>query len=159
MLTFIHERINRFSFFPPAGTSCRTGQFRKGWPVCCLGLAMRVACYIDGFNLYHSLDDLQKPYLKWVDLWALSQSLCRPGETLAKVAYFSAFATWRADAYARHRQYVSAIQQHKVECHMARFSAQTARCLKCKTTWIRHEEKETDVHFSLTFLEDAIDNV
>jgi NYN domain len=42
---------------------------------------------------------------------------------------------------------------------MARFSAQTARCLKCKTTWTRHEEKETDVHFSLTFLEDAIDNV
>ena len=59
---------------------------------------MRVACYIDGFNFYHSLDDLQKPHLKWVDLLALSKSLCRPGETLEKVAYFSAFATWRPDA-------------------------------------------------------------
>jgi hypothetical protein len=120
---------------------------------------MRVACYIDGFNLYHSIDDLNLPHLKWVDPWALAQSLCRAGETLTKVAYFSAYATWKPDAYARHRQYVAAIHHQKVECHMARFSAQTARCLKCKTTWTRHEEKETDVHFSLTFLEDAIDNV
>lgn len=120
---------------------------------------MRVACYIDGFNLYHSIDDLNLPHLKWLDLWSLAQSLCRPGETLAKVAYFSAYATWRPDAYARHRQYVAALKHRNVECHMARFSAQTASCLKCRTTWTRHEEKETDVHFSLTLLEDAIDNV
>lgn len=120
---------------------------------------MRVACYIDGFNLYHSIDDLKLPHLKWVDPWALAQSLCRTGETLTKVAYFSAYATWRPDAYSRHRQYVAAIQHQKVECHMARFSAQTASCQKCRTTWTRHEEKETDVHFSLTLLEDAIDNV
>jgi hypothetical protein len=120
---------------------------------------MRVACYIDGFNFYHSLDDLGKPHLKWVDLWALSESLCRPGETLGKVAYFSAFATWRPDAYARHRHYVAALKNSGVECHMARFSEQTARCNKCGATWKRHEEKETDVHFSLTFLEDAIDDI
>jgi hypothetical protein len=42
---------------------------------------------------------------------------------------------------------------------MARFSEKTARCRSCKTTWKQHEEKETDVHFSLTFLEDAMDNV
>jgi hypothetical protein len=120
---------------------------------------MRVACYIDGFNLYHSIDDLGSNHLKWVDLWSLSHSLCRTGETLVKVAYFSAFATWRPDAYSRHRQYVAALKNSGVECHMARFSEQTARCAKCGTTWKRHEEKETDVHFSLTFLEDAIDDV
>jgi NYN domain len=42
---------------------------------------------------------------------------------------------------------------------MARFSEQSARCNRCGATWKRHEEKETDVHFSLTFLEDAIDDV
>jgi hypothetical protein len=120
---------------------------------------MRVACYIDGFNLYHSLDDLKKPHLKWLDLWALAKSLCRHGETLEKVAYFSAYATWRPDAYARHRQYVAALKSSGVECHMARFSEQHARCHKCGATWKRHEEKETDVHFSLTFLEDAIDDI
>ncbi|WP_315728844.1 NYN domain-containing protein [Bradyrhizobium sp. SZCCHNS2015] len=120
---------------------------------------MRVACYIDGFNLYHSIDDLGKPHLKWVDLWGLSKSLCRNGETLVKVAYFSAFATWKPASYARHRQYVAALKHTGVDCHIARFSAQSARCFSCHTTWTRHEEKETDVHFSLTFLEDAIDDV
>jgi NYN domain len=120
---------------------------------------MRVACYIDGFNLYHAIADLNKPHLKWVNLAMLAQSLCRNGESVKKVAYFSAFATWKPDQYARHRQYVSALKSFGVECHMARFSAQTVKCLKCGTTWKRHEEKETDVHFSLTFLEDAIDDM
>lgn len=120
---------------------------------------MRVACYIDGFNLYHSIDDLHKPHLKWLDVQALAQSLCRDGEQLAKVTYFSAYATWMPDRYSRHRQYVAALQHVGVVCHMARFSEQTARCRSCGATWKRHEEKETDVHFSLTFLEDAVDDV
>jgi hypothetical protein len=120
---------------------------------------MRVACYVDGFNLYHAINDLQKPHLKWLDLNALAQSLCRPGEDLVKVAYFSAYATWLPAPYARHRQYVAALQATGVECHMARFNEQSARCNRCGSTWKRHEEKETDVHFSLTFLEDAVDNV
>jgi hypothetical protein len=46
---------------------------------------MRVACYIDGFNLYHAIDDLDKPHLKWLDVCALAKSLCRVGEDLVKV--------------------------------------------------------------------------
>jgi hypothetical protein len=120
---------------------------------------MRVACYIDGFNFYHSIHDLQKPHLKWVDLRALAESLCRNGEQLTKVAYFSAYATWMPDRYYRHRQYVAALQHNGVVCHIARFSEQTTSCRSCHATWKRHEEKETDVHFSLTFLEDAVDDV
>jgi uncharacterized LabA/DUF88 family protein len=78
---------------------------------------------------------------------------------LAKVEYFSAFATWKPDQYSRHRQYVAALKHFGVQCNMARFSEQSAKCLKCGAKWKRHEEKETDVHFSLTFLEDAIDDV
>jgi uncharacterized LabA/DUF88 family protein len=119
----------------------------------------RVACYVDGFNLYHAIADLNKPHLKWLDLWALAQSLCRDREQLVKVAYFSAYATWLPGPYARHREYIGALKSLGVECHMARFSEQTARCNSCGTTWKRHEEKETDVHFSLTLLEDAMDNL
>jgi uncharacterized LabA/DUF88 family protein len=120
---------------------------------------MRVACYVDGFNLYHAIDDLKQPHLKWLDLWALATSLCRPDEELVKVAYFSAYATWLPAQFARHRQYVAALKHLGVECHIARFSASPAQCKKCKTTWIKHEEKETDVHFSLTLFEDAIDDI
>lgn len=119
----------------------------------------RVACYVDGFNLYHAIDDLDKPHLKWVNLRALAESLCRKKELLVKVAYFSAYATWRPAKYARHRKYVAALGHFGVECYMARFSEQKARCEACGNTWDRHEEKETDVHFSLTLLEDAMDNV
>jgi hypothetical protein len=119
----------------------------------------RVACYVDGFNLYHAIADLNKPHLKWVDLWALAASLCRDKESLVKVAYFSAYATWLPPQYARHRIYVTALKSRGVECHMARFSEQTARCQSCGSSWTRHEEKETDVHFSLTFLENAIDDL
>jgi hypothetical protein len=107
----------------------------------------RVACYVDGFNLYHAIDDLDKRHLKWLDLRALAQSLCRDGEQLVKVAYFSAYATWRPDSYARHRTYIAALKNLGIDCHMARFSEQSASCLKCGATWKRHEEKETDVHF------------
>jgi len=119
----------------------------------------RVAVYIDGFNLYHAIHDLRKPHLKWVNLSQLAASLCREHERLVKTAYFSAYATWMADAYYRHRQYVTALKSVKVECHMARFSEKSAHCRNCGASWKAHEEKETDVHFSLTFLEDAIDDV
>jgi len=119
----------------------------------------RVGCYVDGFNLYHAVHDLQKPHLKWLDLAALAGSLCRPNEVVVKVAYFSAYATWRADAYARHRAYVAALDHRGVECHLSRFLEKDAQCNMCGARWKRHEEKETDVHFSLMLLEDAIDNV
>ncbi|MGD9737763.1 MAG: NYN domain-containing protein [Bauldia sp.] len=120
---------------------------------------MRVACYVDGFNLYHAINELRRPYLKWVDLRAVAQSLCRQGETLSKVGYFSAFATWLPGPYSRHREYVAALRHTGVECHIARFSDKGASCKACGSTWIQHEEKETDVHFSLTLLEDAFDDV
>jgi hypothetical protein len=31
----------------------------------------RVVAFVDGFNLYHALHGLEKPYLKWVDLMTL----------------------------------------------------------------------------------------
>ncbi|MEI2385644.1 NYN domain-containing protein [Breoghania sp. JC706] len=120
---------------------------------------MRVACYVDGFNLYHAVHDLGKPHLKWIDLCALAQSLCRANETLVKTAYFSAFATWLPGPYARHREFVAALRHVGVECHIARFSEKSALCHQCGSQWIQHEEKETDVHFSLTLLEDAFDDL
>ncbi|MGO8916054.1 MAG: NYN domain-containing protein [Stellaceae bacterium] len=118
----------------------------------------KVACYVDGFNLYHSIDDLRKPYLKWLNIMSLAQSLCRPGEELVKVAYFSAYATWLPPQYARHRLYVTELMAAGVECHMAQFNVRTVSCRSCRATWKSREEKETDVHFALTFLEDALDN-
>jgi hypothetical protein len=64
-----------------------------------------------------------------------------------------------AGQFARHREYVAALKQAGVECHMARFSEQKVQCRACGVRYKRHEEKETDVHFSLTLLENAVDNI
>lgn len=117
-----------------------------------------VICYVDGFNLYHAIDDLKKPHLKWLDIQTLALSLCRDGENLVRVNYFSAYATWRPDSYARHRQLVAALKSRNVICHMARFSDRPESCRGCGRSWTSREEKETDVHFAITFVEDAMDN-
>jgi hypothetical protein len=68
-----------------------------------------VIVYIDGFNLYHAINDLKLSHLKWVNLWCLSESLLRSGERLIAVKYYSAYAKWLPGPYARHRQYVQAL--------------------------------------------------
>ena len=56
-------------------------------------MSNRTIVYIDGFNLYHALDDLREPALKWVNLWSLSEKLLRPDDSLVAVKYFTAYAT------------------------------------------------------------------
>ncbi len=119
----------------------------------------RLALYVDGFNFYHAIHDLRRPHLKWVNLYRLAELLARPGETVVAVKYFSAFATWLRDEYARHRQYVRALEAYGVEVTMAHFKEKKMRCFNCNATWVSREEKETDVHLALRFLADAEDNL
>lgn len=119
----------------------------------------RVTCYVDGFNLYHAIDDLTQPHLKWLDLWSLAESLTYPRERLVSVNYFSAFATWLPDKYARHRVYVRALELRGVTTFMARFKEKDRQCYGCGSHWIDHEEKETDVHIALKILADAFDDI
>lgn len=116
----------------------------------------RVIVYIDGFNLYHAIDDLGRPHLKWLDLRALAESLLRSGEQVKLVRYFSAYATWMPDRYARHRDYVAALTSCGVEANMASFKKKPRKCFSCGTTWTGHEEKETDVCIAVTMVADAL---
>jgi ribosomal protein L32 len=117
---------------------------------------MRIIAYIDGFNLYHAIDDLGKPnsrkpnasqvrkhHLKWLNLWTLCESMAREGEVVAEVNYFSAFATWRADAHKRHIEYVKALKHVGVSCQMGHFKEKHRVCRSCGASWVEHEEKET----------------
>lgn len=116
----------------------------------------RVIVYIDGFNLYHAIDDLKQPHLKWLDLRALAESLLRTDEQVKLVRYFSAYATWMPGRYARHREYVAALKARGVEANMASFKKKPRKCFSCGTTWTAHEEKETDVCIAVTMVADAL---
>lgn len=118
----------------------------------------RIITYVDGFNLYHAIDNLKRPALKWLDLWALASSIARTGETVIEVNYFSAYATWRPDAYKRHIEYVKALEHAGVKCIMGHFKSKTRTCLSCGATWTQHEEKETDVHIAARIVVDACED-
>jgi uncharacterized LabA/DUF88 family protein len=117
---------------------------------------MRLAAFIDGFNLYHAIHDLGRPHLKWVDLRRLVETFApTPQHTITKIVYCSAFATWRADAYKRHREFVKAIEARGVVTIMGEFKEKDRTCRKCGSKWKQHEEKESDVNLALQLLDAA----
>lgn len=119
----------------------------------------RTIVYIDGFNLYHAIDDLCEPHLKWVDLWALSEKLLLTGQQLLAVKYFTAYATWRPESYRRHQRYVASLEAKGVTPIIGRFKRKTVRCqAKCRRTYITHEEKETDVNIGVHLVADALND-
>jgi uncharacterized LabA/DUF88 family protein len=118
----------------------------------------RIIAYVDGFNLYHAIHDLKRPALKWLDLNALVLSLARSGETVTEVNYFSAYATWRPDAYQRHIEYVKALEHVGVKCMMGHFKSKQLTCKSCGAGWTKHEEKETDVHIASRIVVDACED-
>jgi uncharacterized LabA/DUF88 family protein len=120
-------------------------------------MPVRTIVYIDGFNLYHALDDLGEPHLKWVDLWALSNTLLRGDQQLVAVKYFTAYATWRPASYRRHQRYIAALESRGVTPVIGRFKIKTVRChAKCRRTYLTHEEKETDVNIGVHLMADAL---
>lgn len=126
---------------------------------------IRVACYIDGFNFYHSLDDMNRRsggtlnYLKWVDLGALmSVYTDKAVHQIVAVKYFSAYATWKPDSHARHQLYVQALNQAGVEVILGRFKEKDVFCKACRGTFRAHEEKESDVNLATHLMADAFEN-
>ena len=122
---------------------------------------MRVQAFIDGFNLYHAVDDLCKTnniktYYKWLDLHSLMSAFIKPSqETLQDVFYFSAYATWRANAHLRHREYVKALTANNVQVILGHFKKKNMHCRACHTNWETHEEKESDVNLCIHLLQNA----
>lgn len=120
-------------------------------------MAIRTIIYIDGFNLYHAVDDLREPHLKWLDLWSLSETLLHDNQRLIAVKYFTAYATWRPASYRRHQRYVAALESRGITPIIGRFKRKTVRChAKCRQTYVTHEEKETDVNIGVHLLADAL---
>jgi len=76
-----------------------------------------VNCYIDGFNLYHSIDDLGPKfnYLKWLDLVSLAGAFIKTStEHLKSVYYFSALAYWLKEPRQRHEEFIKAVKHFGV---------------------------------------------
>lgn len=117
----------------------------------------RAAFYVDGFNLYHSIDGLGDPTLKWLSLTGLAEMLIPSrDEAVSSITYFSALATRRGPAsVGRHRLYIDALKSEGVESVLGRFKGQPRRCFSCNNRWMHPEEKETDVNIAIRMVADG----
>ncbi|MCK5588903.1 MAG: NYN domain-containing protein [Candidatus Pacebacteria bacterium] len=115
----------------------------------------KVICYIDGYNLFHALEN--NPSAK-INLLSLAKSLVNEGHKLVEVYYFSAYATWKPENMIKHREYVKILEETGVKVVMSHFKRKDMKCNNCKSVWVTHEEKETDVKLSLQILKDAEDD-
>ena len=117
----------------------------------------RVAYVVDGFNLYHSLCDIQRDNddqsAKWLDIRGLCETYLPIMRTasgtwseLEAMYYFSAPPTHRSEAkQQRHKLYMRCLRQTGVIVQLQRFKLTTEQCYDCGRKWVRGEEKETDV--------------
>lgn len=119
----------------------------------------RVICFIDGFNLYHAIDKLNKPHLKWVNLKNLASVFIRSrSQKLIDVYYFSAYANWLIKSKERHVQYVKALHYAGVKLIIGKFKSKSRKCPKCEFCWNGYEEKNTSVNIAITLLNLAYKN-
>lgn len=118
----------------------------------------KVACYIDGFNLYHAIDALGDDRLKWLNLKHLAETFLRKDETMERVLYFTALMTWDQKKSQRHKEYLAALKASGVECIISKFQKSNKHCQKEKRYCNFQEEKQTDVAFSSRILSDCFIN-
>ncbi|MGD9838278.1 MAG: NYN domain-containing protein [Afipia sp.] len=126
---------------------------------------IRVLCYIDGFNLYHAIDDMSRAsrgelnHLKWLDLNKLMTFFIDPKvHKIEYIKYFSAYATWKPKQHERHQIYTKALASTGVQMIMGQFKEKEIYCPLCKLTHIGHEEKESDVNIAVHLVADAHTN-
>jgi hypothetical protein len=119
----------------------------------------KLALYVDGFNLYHAINDLGDPRLKWLNLHGLAKSLLRPGEALAKVHYFTALVDWDIHKKMRHIDYIKALESKGVLVTKGNFKSIDKQCPKNKWPCPFHEEKQTDVSIAVTMVADAFNGI
>ena len=116
----------------------------------------RVVVYIDGFNLYHGLRDRGWKKYDWLDLWKLSQALCRPNQTLTQVKYFTSKISKPAEKRKRQEKYLSALGTLvKLSIHFGRYQTFRERCKKCGRVYYDTNEKRIDVNIATHMLVDA----
>lgn len=115
----------------------------------------KTACYIDGFNLYHSIDALKNDRLKWLNLWKLADTFIRKDEVLDRVVYFTALMKWEREKLARHKAYLAALKSVGVESIVSEFQKSNRHCRDHNRYCGFQEEKKTDVELSTRILCDC----
>lgn len=123
---------------------------------------MRGALYIDGFNLYHAVDDLAQPHLKWCNFWKLAELVARGhAREIVRVVFCTAYFKGDHGKRVRHETLVSAQAMMGVSTKLGHTTIEPMTCKspECGYKWDQPREKATDINLSLSLFADACDDV
>ncbi len=119
----------------------------------------RAALYIDGFNLYHAVNDIGLPYLKWCNFWKLASILIpKRDERLVRVVFCTAYYPGDHSKKVRHKRLVDALALQEVETILGHFSKEEMGCNRCDHIWDKPTEKASDINLALSLYDDAAQN-
>jgi uncharacterized LabA/DUF88 family protein len=120
---------------------------------------VRVAAYVDGFNLYRGMHDARGRRGLWLDLESLLGSLMGPNQQLVAVHYFTALVI--GAGRERQQTYLDALEASGrcTHPHVGRFQRKEHTCRACGQSWNSYEEKESDVSLGVQLVQDAAQGV
>ena len=122
----------------------------------------RVISYIDGFNLYFGLRSKGWQKYYWLDLVNMSRSLLKPDQSLKDCHYFTArikSSNYSNQSIAKQNIWLDALKSRPdIVCHFGRYLVQSIKCNYCNSTWMKHEEKMTDVNIATRLIVDAYED-
>lgn len=110
----------------------------------------RAAFYIDGFNLYHPINEMNEPHLKWANLWKLGEIICEPhGLTLVKTVFCTAVPAHIPASRDRHNTFNAAQRACGV-------TVVPGHHIHDGEKW---NEKQSDINLALHLILDAADDL
>jgi uncharacterized LabA/DUF88 family protein len=119
----------------------------------------RILFFVDGFNIYHALDDDPKYHkYKWLDYSNLAKRFVSKQDQIVGIFYFTAYAHWNPQKMARHQLFVRALMATGVKVVFGKFKNRDHECRLCKGRYSTFEEKQTDVNIAIKLFQSAINN-
>ncbi len=119
----------------------------------------RVVFLIDGFNIYHALNDNPKYHkYKWLDFSKLAKLYVKTRQSIEGIFYFTALAVWSQDKMNRHKKLITALLRKNVSIIYGAFRKVDKRCRKCSRWYQTFEEKQTDVNIAVHLIRLALED-
>lgn len=120
----------------------------------------RIVFLIDGFNLYHALDDnISYHKYKWLNLAKLSKCFITKKDKIVDIFYFTAYTTWNPSKMVRHKNFVKALRLVGIKIVLGAFRRKKRTCRICHRKYLTFEEKRTDVNISTKLFQTAINDI
>ena len=117
----------------------------------------RITFFIDGFNLYHALQNNQHYHkYKWLNLEKLANCYVTKKEKIRSIYYFTALTTWSQSKMKRHKKFIKALELQNINIVYGEFRKKDKFCPLCKRAYTTFEEKQTDVNIAINLFKLAI---